>query len=45
MRRDLPTGLVVRVFNITNPGVEPVNGDFIRITYQNGNIEEKYFYL
>ena len=34
----------MRVFNITNPGVEPVNGDFIRITYPNGNIEEKYFY-
>lgn len=30
--------------NLTNPGQPPVNGDYIRITYPNGNIEEKHFY-
>lgn len=33
------------IFNITNPGVEPVNGDYIRIVYLNGNIEEKHYTL
>ena len=31
------------IFNITNPGVAPVAGDFIRIVYPNGYIEEKHY--
>ena len=31
------------VYNLTSPGVEPVEGDYIRIVYANGNIEEKHY--
>lgn len=30
--------------NLTNPGQPPVDGDFIRIEYDNGSSEEKFFY-
>lgn len=26
-----------------NPGKTPVEGDFIRIVYDNGNVEEKHY--
>lgn len=29
--------------NLTNPGVDPVDGDYIRIVYPNGYIEEKHY--
>ncbi len=34
----------MQIQNITNPGVAPVDGDFIRITYENGNVEEKHYW-
>lgn len=43
MRRSLQIGLVMTIFNLTNPGVIPVTGDFIRIVYANGIIEEKHY--
>lgn len=33
----------MEIENLTNPGVPPVHGDLIRITYTNGMIEEKEF--
>lgn len=32
------------IYNLTNPGVDPVDGDFIRIVYPSGVVEEKHFY-
>ena len=34
----------MNVINLTNPGVDPIDGDFIRIEHDNGSAEEKYFY-
>lgn len=30
--------------NLTRPGLPPQNGDFIRIKYPNGNVEEKHYW-
>lgn len=30
--------------NLTNPGVEPVDGDMIRITHPNGSTEERQYW-
>ena len=30
--------------NLTHPGVDPVDGDLIRITYANGSTEEKQYW-
>lgn len=34
----------MKIENLTNPGVDPVDGDLIRITYPNGSTEEKYYW-
>jgi len=33
----------MQVINLTNPGADPVDGDLIRIIYQNGSSETKYY--
>lgn len=30
--------------NLTHPGLDPVDGDFIKITHENGMIESKHFW-
>lgn len=33
----------MNISNLTNPGVDPVDGDLIRIEYANGAVEEKHY--
>ncbi len=34
----------MNITNLTNPGVDPVDGDLVRITYPNGATEKKQYW-
>lgn len=34
----------MKITNLTSPGVDPVDGDFIRIEHDGGSVEERHFF-